>query len=195
MRIKSFVSDYTNNLKQALDAVDVSSLERAVDILECAFLSNSTVFVCGNGGSAAISDHFMCDHSKCIYSDTKFIPKIFSLPSNMSLLTAIGNDISYEDVFSYQVEMFGQTGDVLIAVSSSGNSPNILKALKSAKDSGLQTIALVGFEGGKAKELADVVIHVPVNNYGISEDAHQALMHILAQYIRVKHRNKVDIKL
>lgn len=197
MLISTFVNDYADKLKTALLSVDQDSLKKAVEVLENTFLRNSNIFVCGNGGSAAISDHFMCDHSKCIHSDTNFSPKVFSLSSNMSLITAIGNDISYEDVYSYQIEMFGQTGDTLVVVSSSGNSPNILKALTAAKSSGMNTIALVGFNGGKAKNLADIVLHVPINNYGITEDAHQSLMHILAQYIRIKHYNKqdVDIKL
>lgn len=195
MLIKSFIEDYTSRLKGSLLSVDDKLVNKAVEMFETAFLQNSTIYVCGNGGSAAISDHFMCDHSKGISTDTTFSPKIVSLSSNMSLVTAIGNDIGYEDIFAYQLEMFGQPGDILVAVSSSGNSPNIIKALSTARKNGLRTIAMVGFDGGKAKDIADIVLHTPIHNYGIVEDSHQALMHILAQFIRIKHSTKVELKL
>jgi D-sedoheptulose 7-phosphate isomerase/D-glycero-D-manno-heptose 1,7-bisphosphate phosphatase len=91
--------------------------------------------------------------------------------------------------------MFADPGDVLVVVSSSGNSPNILSALRTAKASNMKTIALVGFDGGEAKDLADIVLHVPVNNYGIVEDAHQAIMHVIAQHIRITNKDKDTIKL
>jgi len=94
-----------------------------------------------------------------------------------------------------QVDMFGQTGDVLVCISSSGNSPNIIEALKSAKNQGITTIALVGFDGGAAKDIADIVLHVQINNYGVVEDAHQSLMHIMAQVIRKNYTAKAELKL
>jgi phosphoheptose isomerase len=102
----------------------------------------------------------------------------------MELFSAIANDIGYEHVFSYQLESIARPGDVLIAVSSSGRSPNIVRAVDWANANGMRTIALTGFEGGDTRARANVPIHVDSRNYGIIEDAHQALMHLLAQYVR-----------
>lgn len=189
IRIESFYNNYINDYYQALKQVDINQINKAAEAITQAHLSRSRVFACGNGGSAAISDHLMCDHSKGVNTDTSFIPDIMSLSSNMSLITAIGNDISYENIFSYQLDMFGKSGDVLVAISSSGNSPNIVKAIETAKKSNITTIALVGFDGGAAKDIADIPIHINANNYGIVEDSHQSIMHILAQFIRVRYNN------
>jgi D-sedoheptulose 7-phosphate isomerase/D-glycero-D-manno-heptose 1,7-bisphosphate phosphatase len=102
----------------------------------------------------------------------------------VELLTAIANDIGYENVFAYQLQSQSEPGDVLISVSSSGRSPNIVHALKWARDHGLRTISITGFEGGTARTTAEVAIHVDSTNYGVVEDLHQAIMHALAQYIR-----------
>jgi D-sedoheptulose 7-phosphate isomerase/D-glycero-D-manno-heptose 1,7-bisphosphate phosphatase len=109
---------------------------------------------------------------------------VVSLSANVELLTAIANDLAYEDVFVYQLQSQSVPGDVLVAVSASGRSPNIVRALSWARDNGLRTIALTGFDGGDAREVAEVTIHVDGANYGIVEDLHQAIMHALAQYIR-----------
>jgi D-sedoheptulose 7-phosphate isomerase/D-glycero-D-manno-heptose 1,7-bisphosphate phosphatase len=107
-----------------------------------------------------------------------------SLSNNVELLTAIANDLTYEDVFAFQLESQASPGDVLVAVSSSGRSANIVRALTWARDQGLRTIAITGFDGGAARTVAEVGVHVDCTNYGIVEDLHQAIMHALAQYIR-----------
>jgi D-sedoheptulose 7-phosphate isomerase/D-glycero-D-manno-heptose 1,7-bisphosphate phosphatase len=107
-----------------------------------------------------------------------------SLSTNVELLTAIANDTGYENVFVYQLQSQSGPGDVLIAVSSSGRSPNIVHALTWARDHGVRTIAITGFDGGAARAVAEVAIHVDSVNYGVIEDLHQAIMHALAQYIR-----------
>ena len=142
------------------------------------------MFSCGNGGSASIANHMQCDHVKGIRTATDLAPQVLSLSTNVELLTAIANDIGYENVFVYQLQSQSQPGDVLIAVSSSGRSPNIVQALTWARDHGLRTIAITGFDGGAARAVAEVSIHVDCTNYGIVEDLHQAIMHALAQYIR-----------
>lgn len=195
MQTKDYLDAYTKDICQGLNLVNTQELDKAINTIVLAHLRGNTIMVCGNGGSAAISEHFLCDHSKGVCQDTGFLPKVRSLSSNMALVTAIANDMSYEDVFSYQVDMFGNSGDVLVCVTSSGNSPNILKAIRRAKEFGITTIALTGFEGGVAKDEADISIHVPIRNYGVVEDAHQAIMHIMAQLIRINHSNKVDLKL
>jgi phosphoheptose isomerase len=115
------------------------------------------------------------------------MPRVHSLVANIEIATAIANDLSYGRLFSFQLESYGSPDDVLVAISSSGNSDNIVGALECAKRKGMTTIAMVGFSGGKAKELADIVLHVDNRNYGVVEDVHQSLMHVLAQYIRQRH--------
>jgi phosphoheptose isomerase len=195
MKIDNYIQTYTDSLKKGIESIDPVLVDKAINFLVNTTLHRGTIFVCGNGGSAAISEHFLCDHTKGIYADTRFLPRVISLPSSISLTTAIANDIAFEHIFSYQLDMFSQTGDTLVAISSSGNSPNIIRVLRAAKNSGVNTIALVGFDGGEALDIADVVLHVPISNYGIVEDAHQALMHIMAQFIRLTFKTKENIKL
>ena len=179
-----FFDAYAAEMARAASSVEPAALDRAATILLEAYTRGAAVFSCGNGGSASISNHLQCDHLKGIRTTTDLAPRVLSLSTNIELLTAISNDMGYEDVYTYQLQSQAQPGDVLIAVSSSGRSPNIVRALSWARDSGLRTIALTGFGGGDAKAVAEVAIHVDGTNYGIVEDVHQAVMHALAQYIR-----------
>ena len=187
MQIDNFISEYKSLINEGLSGIDSATLSTIADVLTTAHLSKSKIFVAGNGGSSAISEHFTCDHMKSVYNDTHFTPQFINLTSNVSLLTAIGNDIGYDCIFSEQLNYLADSGDVLIVISSSGNSPNIVKALGTANRMGLTTIALTGFTGGAAKTIAKHNIHIPFNNYGVCEDCHQIIMHILAQYIRQKY--------
>jgi D-sedoheptulose 7-phosphate isomerase/D-glycero-D-manno-heptose 1,7-bisphosphate phosphatase len=175
---------YTEELARAVGSVEAAALDKAAAVLLEAYTRGAVVFACGNGGSAAIANHLQCDHLKGIRTATDLAPRVMSLSTNIELLTAIANDVGYEDVFTYQLQSQSRPGDVVIAVSSSGRSPNIVRALRWACDHGLHTIALTGFDGGEARAAAEVSIHVDSTNYGIVEDLHQALMHALAQYIR-----------
>jgi D-sedoheptulose 7-phosphate isomerase/D-glycero-D-manno-heptose 1,7-bisphosphate phosphatase len=121
---------------------------------------------------------------KCVGQGTDLRTRVFSLSTNVELFSAIANDNGYEHVFEHQMASVARPCDLLIAVSSSGRSPNIVRALDWASEHGMRTIALTGFTGGPARDLADVSIHVASSNYGIVEDAHQACMHVLAQYVR-----------
>jgi D-sedoheptulose 7-phosphate isomerase/D-glycero-D-manno-heptose 1,7-bisphosphate phosphatase len=125
-----------------------------------------------------------CDHVKNVRMATDLTPRVLSLSTNAELLTAIANDMGYENVFVHQLQSQSRPGDVLVAVSSSGRSPNIVRALAWARDNSLRTIAVTGFDGGAARTVAEVSVHVDCTNYGIVEDLHQAIMHALAQYIR-----------
>ena len=149
-----------------------------------AYTQSNLVFSCGNGGSASVSNHLQCDHVKGVRNGTDLQPRVISLSTNVELLTAIANDLGYHEAFAYQLRAQSRPGDVLIAISSSGCSPNILHALRWARDNDVRTIALTGFEGGEARSIAEVAIHVDSANYGIVEDLHQSTMHALAQYIR-----------
>lgn len=175
---------YAAEFTRAFASVDPARISAAAEILSQAYDRDAAVFACGNGGSASIANHLQCDHVKCVRNGTDLTTRVFSLSTNVELLSAIANDLSYEMVFKYQLQSFARAGDVLLAVSSSGRSPNIVRAIEWANEHGMQTIALTGFSGGDARNLATVSVHVQSDNYGIIEDAHQACMHVLAQYVR-----------
>jgi D-sedoheptulose 7-phosphate isomerase/D-glycero-D-manno-heptose 1,7-bisphosphate phosphatase len=181
-----YAAGYFAALREAMARIDLGQIAAAAKLLGQIYDRGGRVFAIGNGGSAAISDHLMCDHLKGIRTGTGRRPNVCSLASNSAMITAIGNDLSFEKIFVYQLESLAKTGDGLIAISSSGNSPNIVAALDWAKRNGVATIALTGFAGGKARDVADVSVYVPVANYGVSEDLHQSVMHILAQYLRLE---------
>jgi phosphoheptose isomerase len=181
-----YASDYLAELTRAARAIDGKAIEAAAALIRETIASDRTIFACGNGGSAAISNHLLCDFAKGIQTDTPLRPKIVSLSSHVELITAIGNDISFEDVFVYQLRTAARAGDLLLTISSSGNSENIVRPLQWARDNAVRTIALTGFDGGRAARLADVNLHVPAHNYGVVEDLHQSAMHILAQFVRMQ---------
>lgn len=191
--ISDYKTYYVNLINRGLDNITEDKLNAAYSTIENAIVNFRDIFVCGNGGSAAISEHMSCDHSKGIATNTALFPKVHSLTSNMSLLTALANDIGYEEIFASQLALQGKKDDVLIVISSSGNSPNIIRALEVANALQMKTISFTGFDGGKAYDLAEINLHVPINNYGIVEDCHQILMHIIAQHIRTV-QTVVDLK-
>ena len=182
--IAAFFDDYAERLRIAAASVDRRALIEAAAVLEDAYRRDAHVFACGNGGSASISNHLVCDHCKGIQTDTTLLPRVQSLSTNVEIITAIANDISYDDVFVYQLRTMAGPGDVLITVSSSGDSENVVRAARWARQSDMPVIALTGFSGGRTAELASVNLHVDADNYGVVEDTHQSLMHVLAQYIR-----------
>jgi phosphoheptose isomerase len=180
----TYFSAYAEEAARAAASVEVATIARAAAILLDAYTSGATVFSCGNGGSASIANHLQCDHTKNVGNSTDLCARVMSLSVNVEVLTAIANDHGYEDVFTHQLRLQSRPGDVLVAVSSSGRSANIVSALNWARDHGLRTVSLTGFDGGKARTIADVSVHVDGTNYGVIEDLHQAIMHALAQYIR-----------
>ena len=150
--------------------------------------------VCGNGGSAALANHFACDHQKLLSGVGKLRPFIVSLSSNSALMTAISNDHDYEYLFSDQIKQIGEKSDILITISSSGNSKNIINAIKVAKKMSIFTISLTGFNGGMSKKLADINIHVDCINYGIVESLHHTIMNLISQFIKNKYLSKKEIR-
>ena len=188
----SYLDAYADEMSRAAKTIDPEAFDRAAVILLEAYVSGARMFSCGNGGSASIANHIQCDHVKGVRTATDLTPQVLSLSANVELLTAIANDIGYENIFVYQLQSQSCLGDVLMAISSSGSSPNIVKALTWARDHGLRTIAVTGFDGGAARAVAEVSIHVDSANYGIIEDLHQVIMHALAQYIR-QSRMSADV--
>jgi D-sedoheptulose 7-phosphate isomerase len=183
----TYFSDYKKNLNQALETVKSSELEKAFQVMKKVTQANGTFFICGNGGSNAIADHLSCDWTKGTYVAGKNPLRTQSLMANGPLFTAAANDFGYDRALAYLLEIQARPTDGLLVISSSGNSPNIIEAMNVAKAKGLPVIALTGFKGGKAKELADVSLHVDFQNYAIVEDGHQAIMQCLAQYFFVKY--------
>jgi D-sedoheptulose 7-phosphate isomerase len=179
-----YLTAYRQTLLEAWQSVDPQAANRATDMLATAINAGRLVFACGNGGSAAIANHLSCDCLKGIQTDTRLRPRVISLAATIELITAIANDIAYAEVFVYQLRSLAQPGDVLITISASGNSENIVRAIGWARDHRVGSIALTGFDGGRSAGLADVNLHVHAANYGIVEDVHQSLMHIMAQYLR-----------
>jgi phosphoheptose isomerase len=180
----SYFDAYAEEMSRAAKTIEPEAFDRAAAILVEAYTCGARMFSCGNGGSASIANHVQCDHVKGVRTTTDLAPRVLSLSTNVELLTAIANDMGYEDVFVYQLQSQSGPGDVLMAVSSSGRSANIVRALEWARDHGLRTIAITGFDGGEARAVAEVSLHVECTNYGIVEDLHQTVMHALAQYIR-----------
>jgi phosphoheptose isomerase len=161
-------------------------LQKAADALDALYAARNVLYVCGNGGSAAIADTFVCDHAKLVQTDTILVPRVHSLASNGPMVTAIANDLSYADVFAYQLRTLAQPGDALLCISASGDSENVVRAASWAKANNHTVIAFTGFSGGRLRGLADISLHVDGDNYGVIEDTHQSLMHVLAQYVRLR---------
>jgi len=181
MKIIDFISEYQSNYVWGLSQVSAFDWKKAIDMVQAA----DKIYVGGNGGSASISNHLCCD----FYKGANLRP--ISLSSNLPLITAIANDIDYDQTISYQLEGLCTQEDLVILISSSGNSPNIVRAANAAHRIGTPVLGLCGFDGGALKELSDVALHVPIHNYGVVEDAHQSIMHIIAQYIANKGEFRV----
>lgn len=190
----SYANAYFSKIKNAAATIDVEKLEEAANILTNVYANGGTVFSCGNGGSTAIANHFVCDHCKLVQTDTHLTPRVFSLSTAVEMITAIGNDISFDEIFTYQLRSLARPGDALITISSSGDSENIVCAAHWAKQNGLAVISMTGWSGGRSADIADVNLHVSADNYGVIEDVHQSLAHILAQYIRQAHMDESLIK-
>lgn len=188
---KNFLESYLSELVDSIKLSKIKQIEKASTKILQTVKKKNTIFVCGNGGSAAISNHYVCDYLKFLRQHTKLKPKVISLSSNLETITAISNDFSYDQIFKYQAESLFEKNDLVIIVSSSGNSKNVKELVKYSKKKGVKIIGFSGFKGGYLKKHSDISIHIPADNYGISEDSHHILMHIVLQYLILKQKNKV----
>ena len=177
--MKNWISDYVEQQKAALDSIPLEAVSQILDKLRAAIKEGRQIFVFGNGGSAANSSHFVTDLGKGAADKLGRPIRCLSLNDNVSWLTALGNDYAYEDVFVRQLTAYGRAGDVVLVMSVSGNSPNVVKALEWAKKNGLWTIGLVGGKRGRIAELADQAIVIDSTHYGRVEDAHMGICHML----------------
>ena len=178
------VSTYIDGLRSAIDELPRAELSRLGEVLYRAYRDEKAVFTLGNGGSASTASHMAADLSKnTIDADTRRF-RVFSLNDNQSLMTALANDLGYEHVFSEQLRNYVRPGDVLVAISASGNSENVINAIRYAQSQSVEVAGILGFDGGRAAELADLAIVVPSCEYGIVEDVHLIINHILVDHFR-----------
>jgi len=185
---KEFSQNYFNNLKIAIDCLDYKKIQKIAGLLADAYQKDSQIFICGNGGSATTASHFACDLAKGtvkqLEDEQEKRIRVVSLTDNVANMTAIGNDLSYEDIFYQQLRNLVNENDIVIGISASGNSPNVIKAMQYAKRCKAITIGLLGFKtGGKLHDLVDYEITVQDNSYGRVEDVHLALTHLITAYL------------
>lgn len=183
MDFNRFAVEYLTRLKQVIDAFDLQAFNKTVKTILDAYEQQSHIFIMGNGGSGATASHLACDINKgcCIDLDKKF--KMLCLNDNMPTMLALANDISYEAVFEEQIKNFFNTGDVVIGISGSGNSENVLRAIGYAAANGGKTIGWSGFGGGKLAEMVDLAFVVKSNDMQQVEDAHMVVAHMIMQAV------------
>ncbi|MDD5240745.1 MAG: SIS domain-containing protein [Sulfuricella sp.] len=179
-----FAGAYINYLSEVMKGIDVSQIGCFIKTLLDARERDATIFFMGNGGSAATASHFAND----LAIGTRSYEKPFravSLTDNQAIITAIGNDFGFEEIFMRQLSILGRSGDILVGISASGNSGNLLSAFEFARSVGIKTVAITAFDGGKMKDVADEGIHVPTapREYGPAEDAHMMIDHLVGAYL------------
>lgn len=183
-KVKIVAKNYLTELKTVLGKVKISDIEKVAEVLLEAYKNDKTIFIFGNGGSAATASHMVCDLGKGtlknVYDHTEKRLRVISLTDNVPIMTAFANDLSFDDMFVQQFHSLVNSGDVVIGISGSGNSPNVIKAFMYAKQIGATTVGFLGYHsGGKAKAFVDYDITVESSNYGIIEDIHMTLGHVL----------------
>jgi D-sedoheptulose 7-phosphate isomerase len=182
----SFAREYFAGLKTVMDRVDIDQVAAFIDELERAHQEDRQVFIVGNGGSAGTASHMACDLAKTVLGKkpdrTKRRFRVMSLTDNIPLMTAIANDLGYEHVFTEQLVVFARAGDLLVVITGSGNSPNVVNAVRLAREMGLRTTGLLGFDGGEVLRLLDTPLLVPDFSYGFVEDLHMVLDHLVTAY-------------
>lgn len=179
MDYKKQLSDYFDREIAAIKSLDLNEINTVLNVLEAARQNDQTIFICGNGGSAATASHFVCDFNKGVSENQDKKYRFDCLNDNVPLMMATANDLSYDDIFIVPLKNKLQKGDVFFGISGSGNSVNVIKAMEYAKKQGAVTIAMTGYNGGKLKVLADYSIHININNMQIAEDIHMMMDHVM----------------
>jgi D-sedoheptulose 7-phosphate isomerase len=176
--------DYLLAVQEVLAHLDHEVVDRMIDVIWRGYEEGRTLFVFGNGGSAALASHFACDIGKGTVAGRAKRLKTIALTDNVALITAWANDKAYEEIFSEQLESLAEKGDIALAISGSGNSPNVIRGLEAGRRLGVQTLVLTGFAGGRAKTLADLCLIVPSDSMQHIEDAHLCATHAIFLAIR-----------
>ena len=191
--LKKHIFEYQTKLKKIFDSMNIDILHEIVETIVEAFKNNKTLFICGNGGSASTASHMQVDFGFFVRYFVNKRPKVRSLTDNSPFLTAIGNDNGYDEVFVEQMKDNFTSGDVLLAISASGNSMNVVKAAEYANENGGISIGFVGFQGGKLKDVAKLCLFTPnpKGEYGPIEDLHLILDHLIVTYL-AKHKDFLE---
>ena len=176
---KNDIRDYIKNEIETLNKLDVNHIDAAINLLVETMENGNTVFTFGNGGSSATASHFQNDFNKGVSEHTEKKFNLLCLNDNVATVMAVANDIGFEEIFRFQLRGHIKPGDVVLAISGSGNSKNVLNAVEYAREQGCRVIGLTGFSGGKLRELADISLHVPINSMQITEDLHMTFDHLM----------------
>lgn len=176
---KQAIKDYFKKEIEVINKLDIEALNLAMNAISTAWKNGATIYTLGNGGSAATASHMVCDFNKGISMEVGKKFHLVCLSDNTPTVMAVANDIGYEDIFSFQLQGAVKKDDIIIAISGSGNSKNVLKAVEYAKSQGAKIIGLTGYNGGKLKELADYPMHVPADDMQIAEDLHMVFDHMM----------------
>ena len=177
------VDIYFKKLNAVLEEIDLESINNAISLIKNKIDNNKKIITCGNGGSAHTASHYITDWNKSFYLSKGIQFKGLSLCDNLGLVTAYANDISYEEIFSGQLKNIGNNEDLLIVISGSGKSKNVIKALETAKTLGIETLSIIGYDGGECIKLSDNFIHIPSFDMQICEDLHIIIGHIIMKEI------------
>ena len=178
----NFPAQYKTEVLKAIETVDLAKVNQAIDLFKDARAAGRHIFVCGNGGSASTASHFACDIVKGASYNRGQRFRIMALTDQIATLTAYANDVSYDCVFVEQLRNFAQSGDLVMCISGSGNSPNVIRAMEYANSIGCKTLALTGRDGGKLGPLAQLNIQVEAPHMGRIEDAHMIVCHMIGYY-------------
>jgi D-sedoheptulose 7-phosphate isomerase len=181
---RDHIVNYLNTVRGVLDELPIASVEKVLEVFEEAYRADRTVYICGNGGSWATAAHWVCDFSKGANAPRCRRLRMMSLGDNVPMLTAYGNDENYDAVFAEPVRTYVRPGDVVVLLTASGNSPNVLAAARAAREVGAITVGLIGFGGGELAGLVDHAVIVACREYGPVEDLHLVLDHIISLYMR-----------
>lgn len=191
----SFLANYNASIIETLNKLNKSKLNNICSILEKAIINKKKIFVIGNGGAGSVANHFLCDFNKGIKlsSKKKYIPKVISLCNSVETITAIGNDINFNSIFTSQIENYSEKGDILFAMSCSGTSKNIIETIRWCNKKNMPVIFITGFLIKRKKLKFKEHLNLNVKNYGIAEDIFSLIMHTISQFIRFKYKSKNHI--
>ncbi len=190
LNFSKLCDDYVARLKSALDMLPQTELQALADALITVWKEKRQVFIFGNGGSAGNAIHLANDYLYGVSRQLGKALRVHALPANPAVLTCVANDEGYERIFIHQLAVLAKPGDIAIALSGSGNSPNIVMALDFCRDNQIQSFAILGFSGGKAKAIADHAIHIPIEDMQISEDLQLVVGHLMMQWLYM-HKDQI----
>ena len=176
-------ADYAQRLKTTIDGYDWAALQPLADLVREAWSEGRHIYLCGNGGSAGNAIHLANDYLYGVAKSGGKAIRVTALPANAAVLTCLANDIAYDAIYSQQLETLARKDDVLIVLSGSGNSPNVVKAIEKGREIGMRTVAILGYSGGRCKELAEFPIHFAVDDMQISQDMQLVVGHMLMQWL------------